>query len=326
MHAVVLHEFGPAENLTYETWPDPVAGPGQVRIAVRAAGAHFVETVMRRGEASDKAPPLPELPAVLGGEVAGVVDAVGPGVDQGWLGRSVVTARSAPGGYAESTVAEASALHPVPDGLGFEDAVTMVVTGATTMGLLGIAGLRPDDVVLVTSAAGGIGRLVVQYAHALGATVVGAAGGPEKTEAVRALGADVAVDYDRPGWQETVRERLGGGRPVTAILDGVGGDKAASAFDLLATGGRYVVIGWSSQQAFEPPRGLLAERGVTHVNALLELIAHPEEGPAREREALEAAAKGELAPAWQAFPLAEAARAHAEMERRGTTGKVVLVP
>lgn len=120
----------------------------------------------------------------------------------------------------------------------------MVMTGATTMGLLDIARLRPDDVVLVTSAAGGIGRLVVQYAHALGATVVGAAGGPDKTEAVRALGADVAVDYDRPGWQETVRE-------------------------------------------------LLAERGITHVNALLELIAHPEEGPAREREALEAAAKGE---------------------------------
>ena len=326
MHAVVLHEFGPAENLTYETWPDPVAGPGQARIAVRAAGAHFVETVMRTGEASDKAPPLPELPAVFGGEVAGVVDAVGPGVDPSWIGRSVVTAHGAPGGYAELAVADVDGLHAVPDGLGFEDAVTMVVTGATTMGLLGIARLRPEDVVLVTSAAGGVGRLVVQYAHALGATVVGAAGGPAKTDAVRALGADVAVDYNRPDWQETVRERLGGGRPVTAILDGVGGEKAASAFELLGDGGRYVVIGWASQEAFEPAPELLAERGITHVNALLELIGRPEDGPAHERESLEAAAKGELVPSWQSFPLAEAARAHAAMERRETTGKVVLVP
>ncbi|WP_369212354.1 zinc-binding dehydrogenase [Streptomyces flavofungini] len=326
MHAVVLHEFGPAGNLRYENRPDPVAGPGQVRIAVRAAGAHFVETVMRAGEASDKAPPLPGLPAVLGGEAAGVVDAVGPGVDPSWLGRSVVTSHGTTGGYAELTVADVDGLHAVPDGLGFEDAVTMVMTGATTMGLLGIARLRPDDVVLVTSAAGGVGRLVVQYAHALGATVVGAAGGPAKTGAVRALGADVAVDYNRPGWQETVRERLGGGRPVTAVLDGVGGGKAAAAFELLGDQGRYVVIGWASQEAFEPGPELLAERGVTHVNALLELLAHPEDGPAREREALAAAAKGDLVPAWQAFPLAEVARAHAAMERRETTGKVVLIP
>ncbi|MEU7583899.1 zinc-binding dehydrogenase [Streptomyces sp. NPDC041068] len=325
MHAVVLHEFGPAENLRYETLPDPVAGPGQVRIAVRAAGVHFVETVMRRGEASDMAPPLPELPAVFGGEVAGTVDAVGPGVDPAWLGRAVVTSHGSPGGYAELAVAEAEGLHEVPDGLDFESAVAMVVTGATAVGLLGTARLSLDDVVLVTSAAGGVGRLVVQYAHALGATVVGAAGGPAKAEAVRALGADVAVDYNRPGWQDEVREALGG-RPVTAVLDGVGGEKAAAAFELIGDGGRYVVIGWSSQEAFEPDEKVLAERNISYVNALLELIGHREEGPAHERAALEAAGKGELVPDVQTFPLERAAEAHAAMERRETTGKVVLVP
>jgi NADPH:quinone reductase-like Zn-dependent oxidoreductase len=325
MHAVVLHEFGPAENLRYETWPDPVPGPGQVRIAVRAAGAHFVETVMRAGDASDMAPPLPELPAVFGGEVAGVVDAVGPGVDASWLGRPVVTSHGSPGGYAELAVAAVGELHAVPDGLGFEDAVTMVVTGANAMGLLGVAQLRPDDVVLVTSAAGGMGRLVVQYAHALGATVVGAAGGPGKVEAVRALGADIAVDYNDPGWADSVRERLGG-RAVTAVLDGVGGGKAAAAFELIGEGGRYVVIGWASQEAFEPAAEVLAARGISYVNALMELIGDPEGGPARELAALEAAAKGESVASWQAFPLARAAEAHAAMERRETTGKVVLVP
>ncbi|MEW2393256.1 zinc-binding dehydrogenase [Streptomyces venezuelae] len=326
MRAVVLHEFGPARNLRNETLPDPVAGPGQVRIAVRAAGVHFVETVMRRGEASDMAPPLPELPAVFGGEVAGTVESVGSGVDTAWLGRSVVVPRAAPGGYAELAVADVEQAHIVPDGLGFEAAVTMVMTGATTMGLLSVAQLRPDDVVLVTSAAGGVGRLVVQYAHSLGATVIGAAGGPAKVDAVRALGADIAVDYDRLGWEREVAERLGGGRRVTAVLDGVSGEKGAAAFGLIADGGRYVVIGWSSQDAFEPGPEVLAERGITFTNALLHLLENPGDGPAHERQALEAAAKGELVPAVQTFPLERAAEAHAAIERRETTGKVVLVP
>ncbi|MFE0179021.1 zinc-binding dehydrogenase [Streptomyces sp. NPDC059002] len=326
MRAVVLREFGPAENLRSETLPDPVAGAGQLRIAVRAAGVHFVETVMRAGRASDMAPPLPELPAVLGGEVAGVVDAVGPGVDPAWLGRPVVASRTEPGGYAEMSVADVEGLHTMPDGLGFEDAVTMVMTGATAMGLLDSAQLRSNDVVLVNSAAGGVGRLVVQYAHALGATVVGAAGGPDKGEAVRALGADVVVDYNRPGWADVIRERLGADRPVTVVLDGVGGQKAATAFELLGDGGRFVAIGWASQEPFEPTPEMLAERGTSYVNALLELLAHPEGGPARERAALEAAAKGELVASWQAFPLARAAEAHAAIERRETTGKVLLVP
>ncbi|MFG2649715.1 zinc-binding dehydrogenase [Streptomyces sp. NPDC048436] len=324
MRAVVLHEFGPAENLTYETLPDPVVGPGQVRIAVRAAGVHFVETVMRQGQASDMAPPLPELPSVFGGEVAGVVDAVGPGVDSAWLGRAVVTPRSTPGGYAELTVAELAQLHEVPDGLGYETAVAMVMTGATTMGLLDVAQLSADDVVLVTSAAGGVGRLVVQYAVSVGAVVIGAAGG-DKVEAVWELGADLAVDYNKPGWTDVVRERLDG-RQVSVVLDGVGGEKSAAAFDLIAEGGRYVVIGWSSQEGFQPDAAAVEERGITVTNALLELIEHPERGPDRERWALEAAAKGELTPAVQAFPLAQAARAHAAMERRETTGKVVLTP
>ncbi|WP_367044110.1 zinc-binding dehydrogenase [Streptomyces sp. Je 1-332] len=325
MRAVVLHEFGPAENLTYETWPDPVAGPGQVRIAVRAAGVHFVETVLRQGAAGDMAPPEPELPAVFGGEVAGIVDAVGPGVDPEWLGRAVVTPRSEPGGYAELSVADLAQLHEVPDGLGFEAAVAMVMTGATAIGLLDIAQLAADDVVLVTSAAGGVGRLVVQYALSVGAVVIGAAGGADKVEAVWELGADLAVDYNRPGWADTVRERLDG-REVSVVLDGVGGEKSAAAFGLIGRGGRYVVIGWSSQEGFEPDAGVVEERGIAVTNALMRLLARPEDGPDQERRALEAAAKGQLVPAVQTYPLAEAARAHAAMERRETTGKVVLIP
>ncbi|WP_405659490.1 zinc-binding dehydrogenase [Streptomyces sp. RK9] len=330
MHAVVLHEFGPAANLSYESVPDPVPGPGQVRVAVRAAGVHFVETVMRAGAASDLAPPLPELPSIFGGEVAGVVDSVGPGVGQEWLGRNVVTARGGPGGYAELAVAEVDELHAVPEGLGFEAAVAMVVTGATTMGLLDVAELRPDDVVLVTSAAGGVGRLVVQYAHEMGATVVGVAGGPGKVAAVRKLGGGggaevIGVDYGEDGWADEVRARIGG-RRVTVVLDGVGGEKAATAFELLADGGRFVSIGSASQVEFVPDDAVLAERGITYRNALLELLGNPEARPDQERRSLAAAAAGRLTPAVQSFPLAHAAEVHAALERRETTGKVVLVP
>lgn len=95
MRAVVLHEFGPAENLRYETVPDPVPGPGEVRVLVRAAGVHQIETAMREG--LEIGPPLPRLPAIFGGEVAGVVESVGPDVDEAWIGAKAVTAHGRPG-------------------------------------------------------------------------------------------------------------------------------------------------------------------------------------------------------------------------------------
>ncbi|MFD3736011.1 zinc-binding dehydrogenase [Streptomyces sp. NPDC058632] len=322
MRAVVLHEFGPAENLRYETVPDPVPGPGEVRVSVRAAGVHQIETAMREG--LEIGPPLPGLPAILGGEVAGVVESVGPDVDEAWTGTKVVTAHGRPGGYAELAVAGVSSLHRIPAGLGYEAAATMVVTGTTTIGLLDIAELTSGDVVLVTSAAGGIGRLVVQFAHRLGATVIGAAGGPAKTAAVRELGADIAVDYNLPDWAGTVRDALGG-RGVTAVLDGVEGDKGRAAFGLLAEGGRYITIGAASREEFRPDEAELKERGV-HFTDALALLLEGQDAPADEARALTAAAEGSLVPAFQTFPLSQAAAAHAALRTRATTGKVVLVP
>ncbi|MEU4722424.1 zinc-binding dehydrogenase [Nonomuraea dietziae] len=316
MRAVVLHTFGPAENLRYESVPDPVPGPGQVRIAVRAAGVHLVETMMRAGLVSETAPPPPELPSIFGGEVAGTVDSVG---------RQVVTSAGRPGGYAELAVADLAAVHPIPAGLGYEAAVAMVVTGTTALQLLDVAALTPSDVVLVTSAAGGIGRLVVQYARDLGATVVGAAGGPAKVAAVSALGAHLAVDYDEPSWEKGVAQRLDG-RAVTVVLDGVGGDKARAAFELIADGGRYITIGNASQQDFRPAPETLGERGITAIDALMLLLGRPEQRRDFEAAALAAAGQGRLVPAVQAFPLSQAAAAHAALEARATTGKVVLIP
>ncbi|MBO8192426.1 zinc-binding dehydrogenase [Streptomyces oryzae] len=329
MHAVVLHTFGPAENLRYETLPDPEPGPGQVRISVRAAGVHAIETVLRAGVSEGLVPPLPELPAVFGGEVSGTVDAVGPDVDRAWLGRDVVTASGAPGGYAELAVADVAELLERPAALGHEAAVAALVTGATTVGVLAQAEWGPQDVVLVNSAAGGMGRLLVQHFHALGAVVIGAAGGPAKAAAVRALGTDLAVDYNLPDWQRTVADWLAGpagGRSLTAVLDGVGGEKARTAFGLLGGGGRFVTYGAISGAEFTPSADELAARGLTHIDALRALLAHPERIPAYRAEALARTAAGEFTHTTHPFPLAEAAGAHKALEQRETTGKVVLIP
>lgn len=182
MHAVRLHTFGPAENLTYETTDDPVPGPGQVRIAVAAAGVHLLDTALREGMTGPFPAPA-ELPTVPGREVAGTVDMLGGSTDPGLLGRRVVAhLGTAPGGYAELAVTDADRLHRIPPGLDEAEAVAMIGTGRTALGILQFTDLGPDSIALVPAAAGGIGTLLVQYAKNAGAIVIGLAG-PAKTAA-----------------------------------------------------------------------------------------------------------------------------------------------
>ena len=139
MHAIRLHAFGPPENLRYEQLDDPQPGPGQVRIAVAVAGVHLIDTVIRSGRQMGPMP-LPELPAIPGREVAGVVDALGDGVEESWLGRRAVAHLGpASGGYAEFAVCDAGALHALPDGLAEDAAVAMIGTGRTTLAILEVA-------------------------------------------------------------------------------------------------------------------------------------------------------------------------------------------
>ncbi|HEX5619410.1 MAG TPA: zinc-binding dehydrogenase [Solirubrobacteraceae bacterium] len=319
MKAIVLREFGPAANLRYEEADDPSPAAGQVRIAVAAAGVHLIDTIIRRG-VNHGPYPQPQLPAIPGREVAGVVDAVGPGVDEQWLGRRVVAhLGAASAGYAELAVRETDALHALPEGLPPDVAVAMIGTGRTTMAILEVAQIDPDDTVLVTAAAGGIGSLLVQAARAAGARVIGAAGGPEKVAHVRALGADLAVDYTEAGWGEAVGE-------VTVALDGVGGELGRGALDRLGPGGRLIVFGGASGAPIQFDVGDLYRRGLT-VSAAIgpRILTRP--GGLRELEerALAAAADGTLTPTLHHFRLADAAAAHAAIENRATIGKVVLL-
>ncbi|MFF4984442.1 zinc-binding dehydrogenase [Streptomyces sp. NPDC001046] len=327
MHAVRLHAFGPAENLTYEQVEDPRPGPGQVRIAVRAAGVHLLDTALRQGMRGGPAGEPSPLPTIPGREVAGVVESLGEGVAGLWLGKRVVAHLGfVPGGYAELAVTEAERLHEVPERLDFAEAVAMIGTGRTAMGILQFADLGPASVVVVPAAAGGIGTLLVQYAKNAGATVVGLAGGPEKTARVQAAGADAAVDYRDPDWPAKARAQLGG-RAATVVFDGVGGDVAREAVALLGPGGRHIVFGWSGEGILGG--GPYLVEGVSEQvlgPAMLARAGGPDPLRTLELRALAEAAHGHLVPAVQRFPLAEAAAAHRALETRGTTGKVVLEP
>ncbi|MFI8303707.1 zinc-binding dehydrogenase [Streptomyces sp. NPDC085927] len=324
MHAIRLHAFGPAENLTHEQVPDPRPGPGQVRITVRAAGVHLLDTALRQGQRGP-APAPATLPTVPGREIAGVVDALGDGTSAHWLGKRVVAHLGfAPGGYAELAVTDAGRLHEIPERLDFAQAVAMIGTGRTAMGIVQFAEPGPGDVVVVPAAAGGIGTLLVQYARNAGATVIGLASGPGKTARVSANGADLAVDYADPAWPARLAAHEG---KVTLVYDGVGGDIARTVVALLAPGGRHVVFGWSAQ-GLDSTDPYLVD-GVS-LNVLGPEMMRRAGGPdplrTLELRALTEAAEGRLTPAVHRFPLAEAAAAHRALENRGTTGKVVLEP
>ncbi|MEV6617565.1 zinc-binding dehydrogenase [Streptomyces sp. NPDC051051] len=323
MHAVRLHAFGPAGNLTFEEVEDPLPAPGQVRVAVGAAGVHLLDTALREG--FQKPQPQPTvLPTVPGREVAGVVESLGEGVDGAWLGRRVVAHLGfAPGGYAELAVTDVDRLHEIPANLDAARAVAMIGTGRTALGILQFAEPGPGTVAVVPAAAGGIGTLLVQYAKNAGATVVGLAGGPAKTALVRENGADLAVDYTDPSWPGKVRAFLGG-RPATVVFDGVGGEVAREAVALLGPGGRHLVFGWSAE-GVRDGRGHFVD-GVSQ--SVLGPVMLERAGGLRplELRALTEAATGRLVPSVHRFPLREAAAAHRALETRRTTGKVVLEP
>ncbi|WP_026874146.1 zinc-binding dehydrogenase [Jiangella gansuensis] len=328
MHAIRLHEFGPAQNLRYEQAPDPSPGPGRVLVAVEASGVHLIDTALRAGTTGGGPIPVPELPMIPGREVAGTVRAVGSDVDAAWLGRRVVVHLGlASGGYARLAVASADAVHVLPDGLAPDVAVAMIGTGRTAVAVLDVAALTAGDVVVVTAAAGGLGSLFVQAARHAGAVVVGTAGGADKVARVRQLGATHAVDYRKGSWPDEVRAALGD-REVSVVLDGVGGVLGRAAMDLLGVGGRLVMFGWSSGELLPFTSNDLVDRGLTATWAIGRRVVSRGPGALRELEAraLAEAAAGRLVPVVHRFPLADAAAAHVALENRNTVGKVVLVP
>jgi NADPH2:quinone reductase len=323
MRAIRLHDFGPAENLVLDDLPDLEPGPGQVRIAVAAAGVHLLDTTLRRGDAGPiPAPPLPTIP---GREVAGAVDLVGAGVHEAWLGRRVVAHLGpVPGGYAEQAVCDVDLVYEVPDQVGLADAVAAVGTGRTALGVIELEPPTADDVVLIPSAAGGLGWLLAQAALEVGAQVIVAARGRERTARIADLGAHLVVDYGEEGWEQHVRASYDG---VTLVYDGVGGAVGRTSLELLRPGGRLVMFGYSSGAPTVLDTGDLVDRGISAGWSLGPRMAGLPGGiPGLAFRALERVAAGRWRPLVSTYPLGEAALAHADLEGRRAIGKVVLEP
>jgi NADPH2:quinone reductase len=318
MRAVHVTEFGGPEVLVPVELPDPEPGPGEVLIEVAHADTIFLETQLRAGWGQDYFPVRP--PYVPGGGVAGVVRALGAGVGEEWRGRRV--AAFVTGSYAGLAVASVDALRVVPDDLDLLTAAALVHDGVTASGVVERVGLRAGDRVLILGASGGMGTLLVQLARAHGAHVVAPVRGEAKRALVRELGAHETVDLTADGWPERAREALGGAADV--VLDGVGGTLGATAFALIADGGRFSAHG-APTGGFAPLDAEEAERrGIALFG-----IQHYQYAPADIRRLTSAAfaeaAAGRLRPViGEVFPLSDAAGAHAAIEGRELVGKVVL--
>ena len=318
MRAVMMREFGPPQVLQLAETAAAQAGPGQVVVDVEIASVTFVETQVRAGRPPNPAM-LPALPAILGNGVGGTVADVGAGVDRALTGRRVVTSLSGTGGYAERAVAAAGQLVEVPHGLALRDAVALLADGRTALALAGRVRPGKGDTVLVEAAAGGVGTLLVQLARNAGARVVALASEERKLQLARDLGADIAIRYGDYDWPRQVRDAVGG---VDVVFDGVGGDIARAAFDMLGPGGRFCAFGMASG-SFAPVTPELARQH--QVSMVYGTGLSPEELAALVRTALAEAAAGRIRPViGQELTLARAADAHAAIEARATIGKTLL--
>jgi NADPH:quinone reductase len=278
--------------------------------------------MIRRGRGGEYFPVTP--PYVPGNGVAGVVRAVGDGVDPGWLDRRVVAHTGERGGYAEQTVVAASELSVVPDGLDLRDAAALLHDGPTALALF--EGLQIDhgDRVLVVGASGGLGIVAIQLARGRGARVVAVARDERKLERIGKLEPDALIDSEDPDWVEQARAALGGAG-ADAIIDNIGGSVGEAAFAAIAPGGRFSAHGSPSGRfaAIDPAEA--ERRGVT-LRGIRDVHFSAAELKRLTEQALAEAAAGRIKPIiGQTFPVSGAADAHAAIEDRRVFGKTLLL-
>jgi NADPH2:quinone reductase len=324
MRAMIAERWGQPSELRLVERADPVPGAGEVSIDVRAVGCNFFDILMVQGKYQVK-PPFPFSP---GGEVAGVIRAVGPGVS-GLSAGDRVFALIGWGGYASVAVAPSSMVTRMPDSMPFEHGAGFGIVYQTSyFALVHRAHLLAGETLLVHAAAGGVGLSAVQIGRALGARVLATAGSPAKLEVARAHGAAEAYDYSSPDWVERVKEATGG-RGADVIYDPVGGEIFDLSTRCIAFSGRLLVIGFASGTIPTLQLNRVLLKNISIVG--LHWGAYRQHEPERVGEATAALfdlyEKGAVRPVVSStYPLAEAAAALAEIASRRSIGKVVLLP
>jgi NADPH2:quinone reductase len=324
MRAVRVHELTGPTALRVDEVPDLAPGAGQIVIDVRAAGVNFPDILITRGQYQFK----PALPFSPGGEVAGVVRAVGSGVTTLKAGDRVATTMLY-GGYAEQVCVPELAAVPLPDSVSFEVGAATLLTYLTTYhALVDRAALQKGESLLVLGAAGGVGTSAVELGALLGARVIAAASSEDKLAFCREHGASDGIDYSTQDLKERLKE-LTKGNGVNVVYDPVGGSLAEPALRGIAWEGRFLVIGFASGEIPKLPLNLVLLKGCQVVGVFWGSFAMRE--PAKNRAHAEQlfawVADGKLRPAIDvALTFTQAAEALHRIEKRQVKGKIVLVP
>lgn len=322
MRAALCNSLDGIPGLGIFETPDPVAGPGQVLVRVKAAGLNFADILMTQGKYQSK----PELPFSPGAEIAGLVDSVGPGVSEFRCGQRVM-AYVGWGGAAERLAVDASALVTIPDGVSDSVASGLSVTFGTALhGLRERGELQRGETIVITGAAGGAGQAAVEIAKLMGARVIAVASSPEKLATAKSSGADEGILFPGQDLKNAVRD-LTGGKGADVVYDCVGGAAAEPLIRALAWKGRFLVVGFASGEIPKLPLNLLLVKGASAIGVYWGDSVRRNQAAHRVgmMKILDWVAEGRLKPRIHAtYPLEKIGEALAVIERREAQGKVVL--
>jgi len=323
MMAVVCNKYGSMDGLVVQPLPDPIPQQGQVRVHVRAAGVNYPDALQVLGRHQYR----PEPPFLLGRELAGIVDAIGPGGSQFVVGQRVYGA-GLEGAFADVLAVDAARLRPIPDHFSFEEAAGLSTTyGTAYYALVSLARLRKGETVLVLGSSGGVGLAAVEIAKAIGARVIAAVSSGEKLAVCAAAGADVLIDYAAGDLRQRLREEATSGLDV--VCDPVGGAFAEVALRGLAWRGRYLTVGFASGEIPKIPLNLVLLKGAEVLGVSFDDTGMREPDVTRAiNEGMAALiSSGKIRPHVSArYPLTQVAEALNALLERRSTGKIVLLP
>ncbi len=320
--AVMMEKTGGPEVFRWVDYEPGSPKPGEVLLRHEAVGLNFIDVYHRSGLY-----PLPALPAVIGMEGAGVVQAVGDGVSEVAAGERVAYAGLPPGAYAEVRIIPAHRLVKLPDAISTRQAAAMMLQGMTARYLLhGCYNVKAGDRILVQAAAGGVGLILCQWAKHIGAQVIGTAGSSEKAELAKNHGCDYPILYREEDFVSRVKE-ITQGRGVDVVYDSVGQSTFMKSLDCLRPMGMMVSFGQSSGSVPPFDLGILGAKGSLFLTrpSLMAYTAKREDLLAHARDLFDVVENGAVKiEVRQTYPLAEAAKAHQDLENRKTTGSTVL--
>lgn len=322
-HAIRIHKTGGPEVLQWEEVAVGDPGPGEARVRQTAIGLNYIDTYQRSGLYK-----LP-LPSGLGGEGAGVVEAVGSGVTDIKVGDRVAYSGGPPGAYAEVRVIPADRLVKLPDGVSERTAATLMLKGLTVQYLLRQTyPLKGGETILFHAAAGGVGSIACQWTRALGVTMIGTVGSDAKAAIAKANGCAHVIVYTRENFVERVKQ-ITGGKGVPVVYDAVGKDTFPASLDCLSPRGMFVSFGNSSGPV--PPLDILmlSQKGSLYVTrpTLVTYTSTRAALLAMAAEMFELVKSGKIVnEARQTYALKDAAQAHRDLEARKTTGSTLLLP